>query len=361
MKKLLLIFVAMILISGISFAQSQEPGFSNTIYTGVGSGSMLDSNAPRQGGADQVHFEGFVNYFTANIQASGITIAGDIAWVLLEQGSFSATIQEWNFNAIMSPFTGFDIGVGTSLEWEVGPKPFDGPEYSAYSVPEYAGLGIFPSVSAGRVSNHFADDAIAVRYEYADLFVVGAGLNGGLSNDIGAGIGIQGNILDLFTLGFAYNGAFGQTGNNFYVGSNIFVLDGFDLDLWANFAQGVNTTIGGRLGFNHQGFRIEPEFSAIFWDQNNKGNSFYAAVVTEYSLSDTMLLGLNASWGLGSDINTSSDLSDSGARVNVSPHFVWNVSNAQRLAVGINLIPVWWQDATSEFYWSIPISWKVSF
>ncbi len=360
MKKIIIVCIVALLVTGVTFAQEQEPGFSNTIYTGVGSGSMLESNAPSQGGADEVSFEGFVNYFTANVQASGITIAGDIAWVLFEQGGLNTKIKEWNFNAIMSPIANLDIGVGTNLDWQVGPKPFSGPSYAAYEHPEYAGLSVIGN-SVGTITNHFAADAVAVRYSFEDLIVVGAGLNGGISNTVGAGLGIEANILDLFSLGFAYNGSFGSSGNIFYVGSSIYVVDGFDIDIWTNFEPQNNTSIGGRVEFYRGGFRLAPEFTATFWSQEYKGNSMFAAIVAEYSITDRMLIGANASWGLGSDPDTENDHNDSGARLNVSPHFVWNITDAQRLAIAINLIPVWWQDDTSEFFWSIPISWKVSF
>ncbi len=360
MKKNLMLCFIVLLVGSTIFAQEQEPGFSNTVYTGVGSGSMLDSSTPTQGGSDEVAFDGFVNYFTANIQASGLTIAGDIAWALFEQGSLNASIKEWNFNATMSPFANFDVGVGTNLNWEVGPEPFSGPNYAAYEVPEYAGLNIFAN-SVGTISNQFAYDAVAVRYEFEDLLIIGAGLNGGLTNTLGAGLGIQADILDLFTIGFAYNGSFGETGNIFYLGSSIYVVDGFDIDVWTNFEPEHNTSVGGRAIFYTNGFRLAPEFTATFWSNENTGTSMFAAIVAEFSITDTMLVGANVSWGLGSDPNTDNSAIDSGARINVSPHFVWNITEAQRLAVGINLIPVWWQDETSEFYWSIPISWKVSF
>ncbi len=365
MKKIVIASIILLLAGSFSFAQEQVLGFSNTVYTGVGTGGMLDSNLPEKGGDSDVSFDGIVDYFTANIRADGITIAGDIAWSLFADGKLEAEILEWNFNAVMSPFANFDVGVGTNLDWTVGPKPFSGPSYSAYEVPEYAGLGILNN-SVGKVVNHFADDAIAVQYSFDDLILVGAGLNGGLqppygSGTLGAGFGIKANILELFTIGFAYNGSFKDTGNIFYVGSSLYLVDGFDIDIWANIEPKNNTSVGGRVSFYKDAFRFAPEYTITFWSQDNKGVSMFAAIVAEMSLSDDILVGVNASWGLGSDANTESDASDAGARLNITPHFVWNLNERNRLSIGANLIPVWWQDDTSEFFWSIPISWRVLF
>ncbi len=360
MKRTILTCLVLLVVGSVAFTQEQDPGFSNTLYTGVGSGSVI--NEPAKGSGDDVEFEGFANYFTANIKASnGLTIAGDIKWIVLENGSMKAKILGANFNSVMSPIANLDLGVGTNLDWEVGPEPFSGPTFTSYEVSEYAGLGIFTSPSVGVISNHFAQDALAIRYSLEDVLVVGAALNGGLSGSNTAGIGAKLNITDLLSLGFAYNGSFKSSGNIFYLGSSLYLVDGFDIDIWTNFAIDLNTSIGGRLVFHKNNFRFKPEFTATFWDQENKGNSMFAAIVAEMSISDEVLAGVNASWGLGSDANTEVDTNDSGARLTVTPHIVWNISDNNRLSMGVNIMPVWWQDDTSEFFWSIPVSWRVLF
>ncbi len=360
MKKIIFVSAILMLASSFAFTQAQDPGFSNTIYTGVGTGSMI--NPPKKGQDEKVQFEGFVNYFTANLKAAnGLTIAGDIAWTVFPNGSASAKIHEWNFNAIMSPITNLDLGVGTNLDWEIGPKPFSGPSYASYEVPESAGLGIFGN-SVSTVMNYFAEDALAARYSFEDTIIVGAALNGGITGSTRAGLGVHAKIEDLFTLGFAYNGSFGSTGNNIYLGSSIYALDGFDLDVWTNFDINNSTSLGGRILFYKDGFRLTPEYTITFWNAQNKGVSMFAAIVAEMSISDEVLAGINASWGLGSDADTTSDFYDSGARLNVSPHVVWNISDNNRLSAAINLMPVWWQTGdVNEFFWSIPVSWRVSF
>lgn len=358
MKKMLIMCVSFLLVGGIAFSQSQDPGYSNTVYTGFGSGGMLDFNQPVKG-SEEIKFDGFVDYFSANFHISGVTIAGDIAWQLFEEGNLTANILGWNFNAVMTPFKNFDIGVGTSLEWEVGPKPFSGPAYSAYAVPEYAGLSSFTN-SVSAVQNSFADKSVAVRYSLEDVLMIGAGLNGD-AGEIGAGLGVRVNVLHSFYLGFAYNGAFKSTGNNFYLGSSIYAINDVDIDVWANFIPDYAATFGGRISFHKNSFRFTPEFSATFWDDTAKSPSWYAALITEMSLSSTVLAGINASLAMGSDPNVEWDGNESGARLNITPHIVWNITKSHRISIGANIIPIWWQDGTTDFYWSLPVSWKVLF
>lgn len=359
MKKLGIICMALMLVGGFAFTQAQELGFSNTLYTGFGTANIRNDGVSN--GNTDFKFEGLVDHFTANITTRFINVSGDITWEAFEYFNFKARILDYNFNGYMTPFNGFNIGFGTNLNWQIGPRPFSGPQYTAYETPYFAGIGIF-SNSAGMVQNSFAQDSIALRYTYENHFSVGFGLNGGLSGNIGGGIGLWGNIMDVLTLGFAYNGSFGETGNNFYFGSQI-LLNPLDIDIWLNIDQGSNVTFGSRFEFYSptKTFFFAPEFSISVWEQKYKGLSMYLSFLGEMSITRDTLLGLNVSWGLGSDQNTESDIFDGGNRLNITPHLVWNISKNHRLSVGANFMPVWWQSDATDFFWNIPISWTVKF
>ncbi len=353
MKKLGIIFVALLLTSGFAFSQAQPAGFSNTVYMDFGTANLDGPGMTYN--KDDVDFNGFIDHFTANISTNKVDISGDITWKFLNEFELEAKLIGHNFNGTMTPFTGFNIGFGTNLDWQVGPKPFSGPAYTAYTMPYYAG---FAREEDGYVKNYFAQKSIALRYTYEKAFSVGFGLN----SENSKAVGIWARIPDLATLGFAYNGDFNETDNNYYFGSELF-LDALNIDLWLNIAQKYNTTFGSRFEFytKTKSFYFAPEFSATMWEQENKGMSMYIALLSEMSLSNEVLAGLNASWGLGSDPNTSNDSFDGGSRFNINPHLVWNLNKSHRLAIGANLMNIIDGYDTSKFYWNIPISWTVKF
>ncbi|MFI3257234.1 MAG: hypothetical protein R3Y36_02925 [Spirochaetales bacterium] len=350
MKKIIFLCILTVTVGGFAFAQEQDPGFSNTLYTGFGTASVaIPDNQPAFNKSDEVIFEGFVDYFSANVTVGNLVIAGDIAWSLGYNGNFeTAKFYEWNFNAVMNPIAGLDIGIGTNLDWTVGPAPTYGPSYTAYTIPSYAGLGIWNA--DGAVVNTFADKAMAIRYTFADIIQAGFGLNN--DNGQGYGLGVKANILDLFHLGFAYNGTFKEGDSNFYVGSSLFIVDGFDIDIWFNHYSLVNTTIGGRVSFYKNNFFFAPEGSVTLWDANNRSLSAYAGLDMYMSITSKMLLGAYFSWGYGDE---------AGTRLNANPYFIWNITNAHSIAIGANLMPLWPESGDLDFYWNVPISWRVRF
>ena len=355
MKKLGIICVVLLLASGFAFSQAQPAGFSNTVYMDIGTANVDGTGMIPYN--NDVKVNGFIDHFTANIKTNKVDVSGDITWKLLNNFDMKASYISHNFNGTMTPFTGFYIGFGTNLDWQVGPKPFSGPAYTAYTMPYYAGLDVLGN-SVGYVKNYFAQKSIAFIYSYENDFSIGMGLN----SDNTKSVGLLINLPKTATLGFAYNGTFNKTDNNFYFGSELF-LDALNIDLWLNIAQKNYTTFGSRFKFytKANAFYLAPEFSVTSWKQDHKGMSMYIALLSEMSLSDEVLAGLNSSWGLGSDPDTKNDALDSGIRFNINPHLVWNLNKSHRLAIGINLMNISWQDDRSDFYWNIPISWTVKF
>ena len=349
-------------------ATPAEVKFSNTLYTGYGNGSVL---TPPVQGVTEPSFEGVVDYFSASIKTDLITVNGDIAWLMFPDLKTRVGIKEWHFNAVMTPFPmGLDFGVGTNLDWAVGPKPFAGPRYSAYEIPEYAGL---PQIgfTVGDVQNTFADDAVAVRYTFKDRFVIGAGLNAGLdgvfapsatpvSDELLAGIGAKVNFPGIISIGATYSGSFKSTGNIVYVGSELHVINNFDIDVWANLALKENSTYGARIKYDDGDFCYAPEFTMTFWDNERDRYSLYGGMVIDKKIMDTILVGVNTSWAVDLDISDTARII-TGGRLNVTPHVVWNITERQQLSVAGNVMPVWWRGVENGFHWSIPVSWKVLF
>ena len=115
-------------------AQAQVPGFSNTVHAAVG--QSVEKNA-------QIKFLGFTEYFTGNVTVGKITFTGDIAWQLIPgPGGVETRFGDHNINVVINPVRGFDIGLGTNLNWTVGPGPSSGPQWSAYDKPYYGGINL---------------------------------------------------------------------------------------------------------------------------------------------------------------------------------------------------------------------------
>lgn len=124
---------------------------------------------------------GFTEYFTGNITVGKITFAGDIAWQLIPgSGGLETRFADHNVNVVITPVKGFDIGLGTNLNWTVGPGPSSGPQWSAYNKPYYGGINlenaqtsVSPDSNYPRrgfeVINYYAKKAFGLRYRYQNI------------------------------------------------------------------------------------------------------------------------------------------------------------------------------------------------
>lgn len=375
MKKIIVLCMVLMLFSGLGFSQSQPPGFSNTIGTGFGNSTFLGDNLK-----DNFKFYGIVNYFTANFDVGKLNLTGDIHWQMGIDDGFTIALDA-NFNAIMRLFDWMHLGLGTNLEWAVGPAPTKGPLYSAYSVPYYAGIYFSDDVleseqtygvsGGGPVDNYYGDRSLAVRFVYEDMFEAGVALSGTDEDDWTLGLGVKVNIADVVSIGASYTGDFQRSpNNNLYIGSSITAIKDVPIDIWLNFVPNQsktnkdgNNTFGGRVGIPIGGFRLVPEFSVTIYNKEDTGVSMYAAIDAYFSITNTMILGLNTGFGMGSNPNTEIDDYRSGGRLNVNPYFVWNLNETNKLSIGAHIMPVWHTGTseTSEFYWGIPIAWRMSF
>lgn len=353
-------------------AQAQVPGFSNTVHAAVG--QSVEKNA-------QIKFLGFTEYFTGNVTVGKITFTGDIAWQLIPgPGGVETRFGDHNINVVINPVRGFDIGLGTNLNWTVGPGPSSGPQWSAYDKPYYGGINLEnaqTSVSSDpnyprrgfEVINYYAKKAFGLRYRYQNIFEVGFSLPElTSSNNFNAGIGLKANIGDKFGIGFAYNGPFSRGKNYIYVGASTSALKSFDIGVYWNMLtdtsatahDGANT-VGTVIDFRIRNVRIRPEGAVTFWSDPSWAPAAYIAVQAAVDLTSGLTGGLNASWGLGSDLKDDPNNVKAGARFDINPYILWTINKAHMLSLGAQLTPVLWRDKTYTFGWQIPIAWKVYF
>ena len=374
MKKITLSGIFLIGAAVLLSAQAQAPGFSNTVHASFGqNASQKDS---------KVQFFGFTDYFTGNITVGKLIFAGDIAWRLQPSSrGIKTEFIDTNVNVVIQPMKGLDVGLGTNLNWTVGPGPSSGPTWSAYNRPYYGGINTVngipfsgdPDYPLGgfRVINHYAQKAFAVRYTYEKFFEVGFSLPVLQDvNNFNAGLGIKGNINDKFSIGFAYNGPFNAGENYLYLGASTTAVKGFTIGAYWNMLTDTSTTakdgaqtIGALIDFEVKGFRIKPEGAITFQSDTDWAPAGYAGVDAYMSFTKEILGGINASFGIGSDLvkNDPDNKEKAGGRLDVNPYVVWNINKKHIFSVGVHLTPVWWRDGYSTFGWEIPIAWKVKF
>ena len=374
MKKIAL--VCMLLITGAALlsAQTQVPGFSNTVHASFGQYAE-QKNA-------KVQFFGFTDYFTGNITVGKLTFAGDITWRFIPSSNGVQTeFLDRNVNLVIMPVKGLDIGLGTNLNWTVGPGPSLGPAWSAYNRPYYGGINLMNSISqvsalpdypkqGFEVINHYAQQAFAIRYKYKNIFEAGFSLPVLTpGKNFNAGMGIKGNIKDIVSIGFAYNGPFNAGKNYLYLGASTAAVKGLKIGAYWNMLTDSSDktkdgaqTIGAVIDFEIKGFRIKPEGAVTFHSNNDWGPAGYVGVDAYMSFTKELLGGINASFGIGSArINNNSENKSPGGRLDINPYMVWNINKKHVLSLGAYLTPVWWRDGYSTFGWEIPIAWKVKF
>lgn len=375
MKKIIGSLVFSVLAISALSAQAQIPGFSNTVHASFG--QSYTKKKPK------VEFFGFTDYFTGNVTVGKLVFAGDIAWQLIPTSrGINTRFIDPNLNVVITPIKNLDIGLGTNLDWTVGPGPSSGPAWSAYNMPYYGGLNLKNApekVSSDRdyptggfkVINYYAQKAFAVRYKYKNILEAGVSLPSLKDTDnFNAGLGIKANVKDKFTIGFAYNGPFNAGENYLYLGTHISAVKNFIIDAYWNMLTDSGTTqhdgantVGGAIAFTVRKFYIKPEFAVTLWSDTDWAPAFYAAVNSHIYFSKEIRGGLKASWGLGSDLvkNDPDNKITAGARLDLNPHIVWFIDKKNVFSAGVHIIPMWWRDGTNTFAWEIPVAWKFLF
>lgn len=365
----------MFLIAGAALlsAQAQAPGFSNTVHASFG-----QSYAEKK---SDVQFFGFTDYFTGNITVGKLIFAGDIAWRLEPTAKGIKTeFLETNVNVVIKPINDLDIGLGTNLNWEVGPGPSSGPQWSAYNRPYYGGINSDNGISFSddsdypqkgfQVINYYAQKAFGIRYKYKNILEAGFSLPVLRDvNNFNAGLGIKGNIKDIVSIGFAYNGPFNAGENYIYLGATTTAVKGFTIGAYWNMLTDTSTTkkdgsqtVGALIDFEIKGFRIKPEGAITFQSDTDWAPAGYVGVDAYMSFTNDILGGINASFGIGSDrIKNDPENKKAGGRLDVNPYIVWNIDKKHVLSAGAHLTPVWWRNGDTSFAWEVPIAWKVKF
>lgn len=377
MKKLFIASVAALFVAGAASAQvMKNPGVENTLYSGFGS--------PLVG--DPIYY-GFLDTLQARIDVGQFTLEGMLNWGAMAKVDEDGNLDNFTFahttnnplgyhygrggdtitltdpnavakfgakhfngynggqtisddyyvNFLWHPLAGLDVGMGTKLNWEVGPAPRFGawlwePEAhvrqggfsTAYDdrhgtvetykfTPDAPGsadvVGFVP------YANKYAKKAIGVRYLYEGDFIlqIGGAVPSGTNTDsFRSNFGVQFQF-EKFALAVAYEGLFQKDGN-FYAGAEFgvrqfffdvyFAWDSIDTDDDKNssnyedmsFSAGATMTIN----FEKAGISLIPESCFNWFEKTDYTPAWYAGCTFLWNLNEKFALDVYSSFAIGS-------------------------------------------------------------
>lgn len=359
MKKLLIASAAALFAAGVASAQvMKNPGVENTLYSGFGS--------PLVG--DPVYY-GFLDTLQARIDVGQFTLEGMLNWGAIAHVDDEGNLDNFTFgityrnplgyhygyvrgngyeqgqtktdnfyvNFLWHPIAGLDVGMGTKLNWQVGPAPRYGSwlwESNAHvrqggfstayddrhgTVDTYKFTPDAPGsadvVGFVPYANKYAKTAIGARYIHdGDFkFQVGGAIPSGTNADsFRSNFGAQFQF-DYFGLSVAYEGLFQKDGN-FYAGAEFgvkqflfdvyFAWDSIDTDddkKAANyedmsFSAGATMT----MHFDKVGISLIPESSINWFEKTDYTPAWYAGCTFLWNINEKFVMDVYSSFAIGS-------------------------------------------------------------
>ncbi len=368
MKKTLIgISCALILASSVSAQVMENSGIRNTVWTGMG--QPLDGDFV---------YHGFIDTLQARVDIGKFTLEGMVNWGAIANMKDDGSLDNFTFthtnrnalayhynssadkngkvnpvgnfsnfyngmksgqvltdnyyvNFLWHPFTNFDVGVGTKLNWKVGAAP----SYGAWLWEEDSHIrqGGFSTVyddrhgSAGEYkfvpdapgssdvvgfvpyANKYAKTAIGARYYLkTDSFNVqfGAAIPSGVNTDsmfinAGAQFGFE-----KFNLAVAYEGLFQRDGN-FYAGAS-FGVNQFYFDVYSaidgidNEGSDMAFSLGAAMTINIEKARVllRPEGTFNWFQEGNYTPAWYAGITVSWGILENLYLKGYSSFAVGS-------------------------------------------------------------
>lgn len=377
MKKLLIASVAALFVAGAASAQvMKNPGVENTLYSGFGSPLVGDPM-----------YYGFLDTLQARIDIGQFTVEGMLNWGAMANvdddgdldnftfahtsnnplyyhygrggdtitltkadaiSKFGAkhfngynqgqtTTDDYYVNFLWHPLTGLDVGMGTKLNWQVGPAPrFGAWLWEADAHVRQGGFSTAYDDRHGTVdtykftpdapgsadvvgfvpyANKYAKKAIGVRYLHEGdfTFQIGGAIPSGTNTDsFRSNFGAQFQF-EKFALAVAYEGLFQKDGN-FYAGAEFgvrqfffdvyFAWDSIDTDDDKNssnyedmsFSAGATMTIN----FEKVGISLIPESSFNWFENTDYTPAWYAGCTFLWNINDKFALDVYSSFAIGS-------------------------------------------------------------
>lgn len=323
-----------------------------------------------------------------------------------DQANVSNTIQDsYYVNFIYHITKNFDFGVGTKLNWQVGPAPRYGSwlwesdahvRQGGFSTAYDDRAGAFGSTSMESVgtykytvdapgsadvvgfvpyANKYAKRALGVRF-LADnnVFEIGAALpNGFNTDDPAVNTAVRFSPIQWLSLAAALEGAF-DDGANFYTGATL-GMDAFILDLYfaadslftkADDDQAYGT--GATIQFSIPGtaLTLKPELGINLFQDSNYDFAWYTGGTLSIGLSKTLILDIWSSFAQGSkdkrwaDYKSTEDW-NGGHIFDLRPELTFIYSKNTSFAVYVDFEQRTAFDGISRKCWSSGVYWTYTF
>lgn len=349
MKKIILGLISGFVFSSLVSAQVlPSTGVQNNLWTAFG--SSVDG---------KTRFYGFIDTLQARVDIKQFTIEGMLNWGAIanwgndslnsftfantnlsplavhyygiqnENGAVIPVYQDPSYvNFLWKPFDYLQVGIGTKLNWMIGPAPTNGAtlwepsahvcqgglrgtstEGLTYAVPGSADVvGFVP------YGNVYAKRAFGTRffYEGSDVdFQLGIAIPDGV-NSSGPEANIGGQIaFGKFAISASYIGLFQKDGN-FYagvtMGASDFTIDGYfawnsiDSDTGNNARKDMSYSFGAAILFKFPkvSMSLRPEASINWFEDTDYTPAWYIGATYKWDIADAMTLSAYSSFAVGS-------------------------------------------------------------
>jgi len=399
MKKILSVVAAVLLLSSALFSQVLDSsGVKNTLSTSFGLPYDRVGNSDR----DDVRLYGLLETLQVRFDIDKFTAEGMLNWGALSywkaDGSFgnftfantgitpfyytnhsdqggwwtSPYIEGYYVNFLYHPVKNFDLGMGTRLNWVIGPAPSSLDNYWGYkahvvqgglkdAVPGHADVAGYTYYANCYTALYETNTkaALGARFRYEDLLEVGASLPSGVTTDKPLfNLALMLHPVDFLRISAAYEGIMRPNGN-FYTGvtfdfDNI-IIDGYlAIDFRKNDFLVENTPEdwGNQWGtgaavtlfFPKVGITLKPESAFSFYADSNYSMAWYAGARFDFDISEKFVLGAWSSLAAGAYDRRWYDKDYEGTTLynpdwvgghifDIRPDFTWRLNKFNSLTV----------------------------
>lgn len=425
MKKIILTFVFSLIFSiSLSAQVLPEVGVENTLSTSFGSpySYVITKNPADEG----IHYYGILDTLQVRLDVGMFTAEGMLNWGALTDwnldGSFnsftfkntsitpfyytnwsyqggwwtSPYIESYYVNFLFHPVKGLDFGMGTRLNWVIGPAPTSYQNYwepAAHIVqgglkdaaPGYADVAGYTYYASCYTCLYELNTkaALGLRYCLDDKLEIGVSLPSGVTTSaplFNAAFSIH--PVKQFKASVAYEGILRSNGN-LYTGLtidfNYVIMDAYLAINFRNnrFLADPNTEhwgdhwgTGGAITFKIPNIemKLRPEAGFSFYNNSNYTMAWYTGARMEFNFAETFVLGAWSSYAVGSSDNRWYDKDyektalyhpeyTGGHIFDIRPDLTWNVNKNHAISLYFDFQNRLRFDDTNWNTWASGIYW----
>ena len=350
MKKIVALAAALMFTAAAWTQVLSEPGVKNTLSVTFGDTYLNGTSDYYDPG---IRFFGFIDTVQTRIDIAKCTVDAMLNWGALTNddvvvGKFSddfyfkntkvtpfwytnhyqggswwtnGDAESYYVNFIYHPHKCWDLGMGTRLEWKVGPAPsYNGNLWEPFchivqgglkdAIPGQADVVGYTYYANSYTAYYYGETkaALGARFHYKDFIEIGAAIPSGVTTDkplFNAGAKIH--PVDFLTIAAAVDGVFRSTGNIYTgvtVGFKPFIFDAYlGIDYKeSNKENGGRWGTGAALTFNFSkiNLMLKPEAGFTFYTYADYTMAFYTGIRVNWQFAEKFALGGWSSIAFGS-------------------------------------------------------------